>query len=121
LRYLKYARGFVPGCFIMMSQNWDSRYCHLVKYLIILVPKMLSFDSILNISFHYWLAYWPNRLECFFTLERLAKEKHSSLLGPFKSYEENPNEERNKALENFSFFVKGGSANNSCRIYFNII
>jgi hypothetical protein len=39
-------------------------------------------------------------------LERLAKEKHSSLLGPIKSYEENPNEERNKDLEVFSFLSK---------------
>jgi hypothetical protein len=39
-------------------------------------------------------------------LDRLAKEKHSSLLGPFKSYKENQNEERNKALENFSLLSK---------------
>jgi hypothetical protein len=30
----------------------------------------------------------PNKLDCY-TLQRLAKDKHSSLLGTFLSYEEN--------------------------------
>ncbi len=43
-----------------------------------------------NISFSFYLTNGPNKKVLHYTrLKSLARDKHSSLLGPFVSYEEN--------------------------------
>ncbi len=51
---------------------------------------LINSDPIHNTSFSFWLLNEPNKLVLKYTgQERLASDKHSSILGPFMSYEEN--------------------------------
>jgi hypothetical protein len=42
----------------------------------------------------------PKKLECYKTQEILAGEKHSSILGPFETYEENKGIQQNDIQHN---------------------
>jgi hypothetical protein len=60
--------------------------------------------------FIFFVTYGPNKLMLNYTrLERLARDKHSSILGgSFVSYEENVNNAHRKYSQRFIFFVTYG-------------